>query len=86
MNSNPFFSLSIVLPLQQGPQDGPDTAQLDRGGRVRTDQDAQLPALGIEPSACQFFQIQHLNVCVRDSGAPKYIPHKHTHPYPHQPV
>lgn len=29
---------------------------------MRFDQDAQLPAVGVEPSACQFFQVQHLSV------------------------
>lgn len=66
----------FLLKLQQGPQDGSDTAQLDRGSRVRADQDAQLPALGIEPSTCQFFQIQHLSA-IRGVNQWRLLLHTH---------
>lgn len=59
---------SLYFP-QERPQDGPHTAELDRGGRVRTDQDAQLPAVRVEPSARQFFQVQHLSTHTHESLA-----------------
>lgn len=47
--------------FQERQEDGADSATRYGRSSSGTDKDAQLPAVGVQPSASQFLQVQHID-------------------------